>query len=95
MQFGLPRGFHLESIVEAIEVIEQAGDGGDFDDLAFGEVLPGLGEQFVGDVIGIESEDLGKFEGGMLAWAEAIAVAGLERPQFLFGRPEPPCQGGM
>ena len=89
------RGFHLEGVVEAVEVIEDAGDGGDFNDFAFGKVLPDAGEKLVGNVVGIEGENLGELEGGLVTRAETAAVAVFKRLEFLFRCSQPPYQGGM
>ena len=92
---GLPRGFHLEGVVEAVEVVEQAGDGGDFDDLALGEMPPDAGEKVVGDIVGIKGEGFGKFKGSLLARAEAAAVTVFQGLEFFFRCSQPPYQGGM
>ena len=42
--------FHFQRVVEAVEVVEQADDGGQFDDFALVEVLAQPGPEFVVDV---------------------------------------------
>ena len=72
LQRGLPGGFHLEGVVEAVEVIEEAGNRGDFNDFAFAEMLLDAGEEFVGHVIGIEREGLRKIERGTFARIKVV-----------------------
>ena len=92
---ALPGGFDFERVIEAIEVVESAGDCRNLDDFAFGEVFLEHGEFLICDVVRVKREFLGKYECGALAHTKDIQFTLLESSKLSLSCPQPPCQGSM
>lgn len=71
----LASGFHLQGVIEAVEIVEESGDGGEFHDLAVVEVLAELGEELVGNAVRVASHLLGQAERSALGWRERFEIA--------------------
>lgn len=88
--------FHLQYVIHAIEVVEQANRRDQFDDLAFIEMFTQIGPMLVIERLGIASHDLGQAQRALLALVEV--GAGFEFRELidlLIAPAQPPCQDGM
>ncbi len=61
----------MEGVIDAVEIIEDAGDSGDFDDLTFIKVPAEFGKQIVSNIIGVAGELLSEFQGYAFTRAKA------------------------
>lgn len=66
--------FHLQGIIEAVEVIEEAYGAKQFHHFAFGEKVAQLGKLLVGDGMGVPGDGLGQPEGGLFSGREIVAL---------------------
>src|SRR5271157_5539288 len=66
--------FHLEGVVEAVEVVEQANGAQQFHDLTFGVEASQLGKLLVADCMGVAGDGLGQAQGGLFCGSEVVAL---------------------
>ena len=65
---------HLEGVVEAVEVVEEADGAEQLDDFAFGVEAAQLGELLVGDGVGVAGDGFGETQGSLFGRGEVIAL---------------------
>ena len=70
---GLGR-LHLQRIVEAVEIVEEADGAEQFDDLALGIEAAQLGELLVADGVGVARDGLGEAQRGLFGRGEVVAL---------------------
>ena len=95
MLFSLRR-FHLERIIEAIEVIKQADRGSELNDFTLSEMAPQLREKLILDVVGIHGEPFGKTQCGLFGGGKIATLLEFCEVLDLILRPAQPfCQKGV
>ncbi len=67
------RRLHPHHVVEAVEVVEEADGGGEFDDFAFVEVLAEIGPHSVVNVVRMQRFAFGESKRGLLGGSEVGA----------------------
>jgi hypothetical protein len=65
---------HLQRVVEAVEVVEEADGAEQFDDLAFGVEAAQLGKLLVADGVGVAGDGFGQAQGGFFGGGEVVAL---------------------
>jgi len=88
--------FHLQRIIEAVEVVEQADGGCELYDFPFIEMTPQLCEQLVLNLVGVQSEAFGETQGGFFGGGKIAAFLEFRQLFDLIFRPAQPfCQNGV
>ena len=88
--------FHLQGVIEAIEVIEEADSRQQFNNLAFIKILLQFGPELVINVVGILGHALGQTQRSLLLAREITAILKIVQVVDLVVCPsEPPCQDGV
>jgi hypothetical protein len=85
----------VQSIVDAVEIVEQSRHGRDLDDLTLVVVVPEPREERVVDAMRIECELPGVRERGLLLLLERTALEFEQALELLFGRTVPRSLRGM
>ncbi len=92
---ALSGGFDFQCVIEAVEVIEEAGDRGEFDNLPFVEVFAEAMKERIRDVICVACQCLSELQCCAFPRDKPGQISLLKRLQLGFRRSLPPCQGGM
>jgi len=95
-QEALFRGFHLQSIIEAIEIVKQPDGGQQFYDFAFIKVFAHFIPQLIVYGMGIARDALGQPQRGFFFCRKICALFEVSQAVDLIVCPAmPPCQDGV
>ena len=92
----LLRRFHLQRIVEPIEIIEQSDGREQFDNFAFVEMLPQFRPEFIVDGVRVAGHAFREAQGGLFFFGEIAAIFEIAKVFDLVVAPaQPSCQDGV
>ena len=77
----------MESVVEAVEIVEETDGAEEFDDFALGVERAEFGELRVGDSMGVAGDGLGKAESGLFGGGKVVALGPVGQVVELIVRP--------
>ena len=92
----LPRGFHLQCIVEAIEIMKESDGSQQFHHFAFIKMTAQFGPERVINIVSVGSHPLSQAQRSFFAVAEIRAALKMMQVIDLVFRPaQPSCQDGV
>ena len=65
-------GFHLQGVVEAVEVVEEANGAEELDDFPIVVERAQLGELLIAEAVSIAGDGFGEADGGFFSWGEVF-----------------------
>ena len=89
-------GFHLQRIIEPVEIVEESNRCQQFDHFALIKMLPQFAPELVVDAVYVPGDPLRQAKSGFLAIGEIAAVFEIMKVVDLVVCPtQPSCQDGM